>query len=649
MVCGHAITLFYGFFTVRKAAVMRNSDFLSTFAAQKATKMKERVFYLIRLYALLLVTFIVQKPLFLWLDSPDGSHYTVGDCANVALNGLLLDVPVTGYIVALPLLLIIVSCWIPRSLPLRNILLPYYFIVALAVSVAFVVDVSLYPFWKFKLDATIFYYIDSPKNAMASVSTLYIICRVVAIIGYGALILWGLLAVTPRRLHPIGSIGRKAVATVLFIAAIGPLVISIRGGLGESTANVGKVYFSSDEYLNHSAVNPCFSMVASLGKAGNYEDEFNFFAEEERAKLFDGLYPITDKDTTSLLTTRRPNIVVILMEGFGGQFIEAVSGRKDIAPNFNSLAKEGIFFTNCYSNSFRTDRGTVSALSGYAAFPTLSVMKLPFRSRTLPCVAQSLNAEGYRSSFLYGGDINFTNMKSYLRTGGYEEIVSDVDFAINERKDNPWGANDDVTFNRLYNMIMAQKHSPWHIGYLTLSSHEPFKVPYRRLSEDIPNAFAFTDHCLGQFINRIKKTPEWENLLIVCIPDHGFPYPHDITYEGHHHNTMLWLGGAVKKPLVVDILMNQSDMPATLLGQLGINHSAYTLSRDVLSPQYNYPFAFFTAKENFGFIDSTGYTVYDIISSKVLENSDIVPQQMELRLNKAKAIMQSFYDDLGNR
>ena len=148
------------------------------------------------------------------------------------------------------------------------------------------------------------------------------------------------------------------------------------------------------------------------------------------------------------------------MEGFGGQFVEAVSGRKDITPNYNRLAREGIIFTNCYSNSFRTDRGTVSTLSGYASFPTLSVMKIPAKSRTLPCLANTLNANGYTSSFLYGGDINFTNMQSYLRTGGYGTIVSDADFDNKDRKDNPWGVNDDVTFDRLYDMIMSQKARP---------------------------------------------------------------------------------------------------------------------------------------------------------------------------------------------
>lgn len=615
--------------------------------------MKQRFAWLIKLYLALLAIFVTQKAAFMWIDKPAGAHYSVADCISVMAHGLLLDIPVTGYLIALPLLAAIASVWIARRIRLRAVATAYYVVVALCASVMFVADLSLYPFWKFKLDATIFYYTDSPKDALASVSAGYVALRLAVIAAYGALLLWVLRAVTPRQLEPMAGLKGKAAATLLMIGAAAPLVVSIRGGLGESTANIGKVYFSEDEYLNHAAINPCFSMLASIGKAEDYAAEFDYFGESERTRLFDGLYAPTETDTVRLLNTERPNVVVILMESFGGQFVEAVSGRKDIAPNYNRLAREGVIFTNCYSNSFRTDRGTVSALSGYPSFPTQSVMKLPMKSRTLPCLAASLNAQGYRSSFIYGGDINFTNMQSYLRTGGYGSITSDVDFSADERKDNPWGANDDVTFARLERMIASQGRGPWHICFLTLSSHEPFEVPYKRLDDKIPNAFAYTDHCLGQFVERLRKSPAWRNLLIVCLPDHGFQYPSDITHEQHHHNSMLWIGGAVRQHRVVSTLMNQSDMPATLLGQLRIPHKEYTFSRDVFSTDYKYPFAFFTFKEGFGFADSTGHTVYGIISDKINEdsarNGKTSETETAVRVNRGKAILQSIYDDLGRR
>ena len=618
-------------------------------------KMKKRVIYLLTLYAMLIAVFVLQKTAFMLVDMPDGKSYGIGDWWNVVVNGLLLDIPMAGYLTALPLLVVMASVWVNKTVPLRRIATPYYIIVAMVTGIIFIADMALYPFWQFKLDALALSYLESPQGAFASVSVGFVVVRLILICVVVALTAWLLVKITPAVLQPVAKTSRRIVFTAAVVVCLPLYVISIRGGVGESTANIGKVYFSDDTFLNHAAINPTFSLLYSLDKTTDYASEFNYFSEEERKSIITTLHPLPST-LHPLPSTLHPlpSILLIIMEGFGGQFVEAVSGRKDITPNYNRLAREGIIFTNCYSNSFRTDRGTVSTLSGYASFPTLSVMKIPAKSRTLPCLANTLNANGYTSSFLYGGDINFTNMQSYLRTGGYSTIVSDVDFDNKDRKDNPWGLDDDVTFDRLYDMILSQKQQPWHICYLTLSSHEPWTVPYHRLKEEIPNAFAFTDHCLGQFIDRLKKTPAWDNLLIVCIPDHGYGYPEGIGHEEHHHNSMLWIGGAVKEHKVVDTIMNQSDMAATLLGYLGIDHSEYTYSRDVLSQDYKYPYAFFTFKEGIGFVDSTGYSVYDIISDRTWEDhsKDGVADKKEAttqRIRKAKALLQTIYDDFGIR
>lgn len=598
------------------------------------------------------MVFVVQKTIFMLVDAPDGSCYGIADWWQMVCNGLYLDIPMTGYLTALPLLALVVTVWVKRNVAMRRLATPYFILVSVATGIIFIADMALYPFWNFKLDALALSYLESPQGAFASVSAGFIVLRLLLICIVITTTSWLLISITPRYLQPVKTRRQRIVLTVVFLAFLPFYVISIRGGVGESTANIGKVYFSDDTFLNHSAVNPTFSLLYSLDKTKDYASEFNYFSEEEREEIIKGLFLEGRGEKGE--GRNKTNVLVILMEGFGGQFVEAVSGRTEIAPNYNRLAREGIVFTRCYSNSFRTDRGTVSTLSGYPSFPTLSVMKIPAKSRTLPCIASTLNDNGYASSFLYGGDINFTNMQSYLRTGGYQTIVSDVDFSSSERKDNPWGVNDDVTFNRLYDMIMHQKQQPWHICFLTLSSHEPWTVPYKRLNEEIPNAFAFTDHCLGEFVERMRKTPLWDNLLIVCIPDHGYEYPKGISHEEHHRNSMLWIGGAVKEHKVVDTIMNQSDMAATLLGALGIDHSDYQYSRDILSSDYTYPYAFFTFKEGIGFADSTGYSVYDIISNRQWEDHSAVGVKdkkaaTSTRIRKAKALLQTFYDDFGNR
>lgn len=608
--------------------------------------MKKRIAYISLYFFTVLLIFILQKPLFMLYNGSIEKGFGFADYMQVMIHGVSLDAATAGYLTAFPFLLVLISIWF-RKFPLKKILYGYYILAAALISIIFVVDMALYTFWGFKLDASVFLYIDSPKEALASVSVGFILLRVLAILLLIALNSWVLLKITPSVL----TATRKRIAgTAGMLLLGGVLFIIIRGGVTESTSNIGQVYFSNEPFLNHSAVNPDFSLLSSMGKSQDFASEFNFFDEEKRAALFDGLYPTTDGDSIiQVLNTKRPNILIILMEGFGGAFVEPLGGLPDVTPHFNRLSKEGVFFTNCYANSFRTDRGTVCTFSGYLGLPTASVMKIPAKSRTLPAIAEGLSKAGYKTDFLYGGDINFTNMKSYLLSTGYQRLTANTDFSLAEQTSNAWGVNDDITFEYLYNQLRNRKEEgPWHTAFLTLSSHEPFEVPYHRLEDKIPNAFAYTDECLGKFIDRLKQTPAWKDLLVICLPDHGFYYPREGSnaMPRFYHIPLLWLGGAVKQPMQVDKIMNQTDLAATLLGQLGLEHTAFTFSRNVLGSDYKYPFAFYSFNNGFSFRDSTGVTVFDNNSGSILFDE---PEADESRLDKGKAILQTVYDDLGNR
>ena len=608
--------------------------------------MKKRIAYISLYFFTVLLIFILQKPLFMLYNGSIEKGFGFADYMQVMIHGASLDAATAGYLTAFPFLLVLISIWF-RKFPLKKILYGYYILAAAFISIIFVVDMALYTFWGFKLDASVFLYIDSPKEALASVSVGFILLRVLAILLLIALNSWVLLKITPSVL----TATRKRIAgTAGMLLLGGVLFIIIRGGVTESTSNIGQVYFSNEPFLNHSAVNPDFSLLSSMGKSQDFASEFNFFDEEKRAALFDGLYPTTDGDSIiQVLNTKRPNILIILMEGFGGAFVEPLGGLPDVTPHFNRLSKEGIFFTNCYANSFRTDRGTVCTFSGYLGLPTASVMKIPAKSRTLPAIAEGLSKAGYKTDFLYGGDINFTNMKSYLLSTGYQRLTANTDFSLAEQTSNAWGVNDDITFEYLYNQLRNRKEEgPWHTAFLTLSSHEPFEVPYHRLEDKIPNAFAYTDECLGKFVDRLKQTPAWKDLLVICLPDHGFYYPREGSnaMPRFYHIPLLWLGGAVKQPMQVDKIMNQTDLAATLLGQLGLEHTAFTFSRNVLGSDYKYPFAFYSFNNGFSFRDSTGVTVFDNNSGSILFDE---PEADESRLDKGKAILQTVYDDLGNR
>ena len=599
-----------------------------------------RILYLLRLWLSLLLLFALGKMVFLMYNA-DVSPFGCADAWQVWWHGLTMDISTAGYVTALPLLLALVSLWW-RNLPLRWVLWPYLTVVAVLLAVIIGGDAVLYEFWKFKLNAAIFGYMQNPEGATSSVSPLFIITRVGGILLLAVLAGWLLLRRTPVHFP---AVRRRLVHTVLLVLCGGALFVGIRGGVQQGVMNVGVAYYSPSLFLNHAAVNPAFSLLSSLSKTKDFGGQFNWQDDKSLARSFEGLYPGETEDIQdTLLRVKRPNVLVVLMESFGSKFVHELGGLPDVAPGMSRLIPQSIFWTRFYSNSFRTDRGTVSAFSGWVSYPTVSLMRLPEKLNHLPSLARSLQREGYHTGYLYGGDITIMNKKGYLVATGYRQLTSAADFPKRETSESKWGANDSVTARRTYEMIAGgQMPEPWHMTFQTLSSHEPFEVPYHRLSDKKLNAFAFTDHCVTTLIDSLRNTPQWDNLLVILIPDHGFLY--DLTYESPEffHAPMLWLGGAIREPRRMEVLMNQSDLAATLLSQMGISHTDFPWSRNVLSRNYRYPFAYSSFPSGILFADSTGVSVFDITSRKPITEQ---PAPSPDRIHKAKTILQMSYDRL---
>ena len=598
--------------------------------------MKCRVKFLVQIYLWTVLVFIMAKVAFM-LFCREGHEFAFGDMVQVVWHGLSLDLSTALYFLILPFLLSIVSLWYWAKW-ITYLLRGYYLLISLVFALAFVADTSLYPFWGFKLDATCLQYLESPNEMAASVSTIYIIIRFLAL-AVTTIVIYGGYRNINSSLFTACS--KKIIGLLLHLIAIPLIIIGIRGGLDESATNIGQVYFSQNQFLNHSAVNPVFNFLDSIDSLDSSNISYSFMSDEECEKTISKLFNTESIDTDTLLNTTTPNIIMILMESCGGQFTE-LSGRSDITPHLNRLANEGIYFTNCYANSWRTDRGTLCTYSGYPSFPMISVMKLPVKSRSLPCLARSLrDAKGYSTHYLYGGDINFTNMRSYLIGGGFEQLTWKADYSVADQKTAEWGVRDDITFATLFNMTTSLQ-PPYLIGYSTLSSHEPWDVPIHKFDDEVLNAFYYLDQCIGDFIAKLKKSKAWDNTLVILLPDHGINYKeYDELHPLRNHIPMLWIGGAVKNPRRIDTICNQTDLPATLLGQLGIPHADYTFSRDVLSSSYTHPLAIHTYTEGFSIVDSTGFTVFDLNSQKTVKGNG--------NINLGKAILQAASKDLSSR
>ena len=589
--------------------------------------MLRKILFVVATYVTTTLLMLVQKPLFLLWYAQRAEGVTPSEIWGVLWHGLLLDSTTAGYISVIPWLVMLLSVWvvIPQR-AMRAILKGYYIVIALIVATLVAVDMQLFGYWDFRLDSTIIPYLRTPKEAAASVTWGDLWPALLLLVGYAALMIYALLSTTKIYRPQRQSIPLRLASTFALLITGGLLFLAIRGGTGTAPANVSKVYFSDNMFLNQAATNPIFSFLSSASRSELKEGDYNYFASDECDQIIDKFYPQTSAESNSaeLLTSARPNVVLIILESFGRTVTDEVIDGREVTPHLGSLKGEGVWFEKIVASSYRTDRGTVAIMSGYPTHPIVSIMKYPQKAQSLPAIARSLKEQGYTTTFTYGGDANFTNTISYLYGTGIERITDQRSLQF----DAPlaqWGYDDRLVCDYFADEVLelGRSDKPFFSTLLTLSSHEPFDVPHSAFEHKILNAASFTDECVGKMIAKWKQSPIWDNLLVVLIADHSLAYPEELQTGdlARQRIPMLWIGGAVKEPMVVEDFASQSDMAATLLSQMKIDVSPFTLSRNIFARNTadTPKFGFWSYNNGFGIITADGYVRHNLTNDTTTE------------------------------
>ena len=592
------------------------------------TKLAEkRIPTLIRLYITLILIFLTQKMAFLLITCRMAAGAPLGECLASLWHGLRLDSVMACYLLLLPALFTLTSFFF-RRFALRSLLTPYYLLAALVMGIIFVADTILYLSWGAKLDANDLMYAASPVEMLASLPWWAVVVALLVVTAVVWHYVRRLRHATPARL----AAPRSRWMALTMLPVFGLLFLGMRGGTSESTANPSFAYFSRYPYCNHAALNPTFNMLHSLFKAQNLEHEFETMDEAEVDALLANAFLYDGNIADTLLRIPRPNVLIIAWESGGSGMVMNDS----VGPRTMALAREGVYFTNCIANNFRTDRGLVSLFSGWQGLPTSSLMKRTDLCSHLPSVAAALRDEGYATCYTYGGDINFTNKRLYLTETGFTAVRSDEWFP-SRMATTSWGVPDGLTLRP--SAVLPQER-PFLAVAQTLSSHEPWDVPMQRLADAKQNAFAYTDSCIGALVDSLRLLPLWDSLLVIIVPDHG------VTFGDYRssscpevaHIPLIWVGGALRGPREIEVLMNQSDMAATLLAQMGVDARQLVFSRNVLSPSYgDRPrFAMHAYKNGLNLFTPDGISTYDCID-RTLTPADPMRQRF------VEALLQRVY------
>ena len=621
----------------------------------------KRPLLLLRIFATWTIIGAITKIAFLAVYHNVMSDAGLWQMVLVVWNVLRLDMAIAGYLTAVPALLLL--CPLPRALAKagQRIWSGYFGVAALLTALAYIANLGLYGYWGFPLDSTPLLYITtSPKDAMASMTLWQLMAAMVAL----AVATYLIYKAMPKMPTESGTWKERACVAVL--AAL--MVIPIRGGFGTGTIHTGSVYFSEDMHLNHAAVNPVFCFIESVNHRDDSAERYHCMDDAEEQRLITQLMSETAQPTASetaqpadstdmagtpMLLPEGTDVLMIGLESFSRYIMEEAGHVKGVVPRLEQLSREGLYFNNFYANSFRTDRAIVAILSGTPALPTSTIMDTPHKSNHLPSMASSLANQGYTTAFYYGGDTNFSNMRSYLVATGFQQIVSDKDFAASERQCK-WGVPDGPVYQRLLTDIRKGDGQKMAAGkrsaagafrfMMTESSHEPFDVPqYHKLASKELNAFAYADSCLGAFIDAFKQTEQWRHTLVVLVPDHLGVYPENIdNYQlWRYQIPMIMTGGALPTSLrgkQMPMLGSQMDIAATVLAALGYKHGEFPFSKNLFDNHAR--FAFFTFPDGMGLVTPDATVIHDNAADR---NVSVMPRQATAaakREQQAKAFLQ---------
>jgi phosphoglycerol transferase MdoB-like AlkP superfamily enzyme len=607
--------------------------------------LKKRIFALVTYTFFWLIFFLFARLFFMLWQFGELKTISLPLIAGAFTYGLKMDISTASYFLLLPCLTMVPCIFFPGNW-YKISLKVYSYVLIIFCTCVVIGDALAYSYWGYRVEFSVMEYLKTPDDAAASASKMQIfIFAVLTITVSGFFIFWvnRLINKFFTGFEKIQWILLSALAVLVLTAA---LIIPIRGGLGVATLNAGTVYFSDKLFPNHSAIN----VIWNFGNTAAYSKPKSnpyLFKEMNEAREDIALLMCDTGPSVKVLNTERPNVLIIVLESFGSYLVNQSVPNSIVTPRFREYMGEGIYFPKICAAGSRTDKAIPAIFSGYPNLPTIQVIKEPRKTQKMSGIFKLLDSAGYKTSFWYGGDLNFANMNSFMTNTGFRQKVTKDSFDP-ANYNSKWGVHDEILLNRLQDSL-AVTRQPFAYSVLTLSSHEPFEVPMETVfkGRDVLNLFKnsvyYTDRSLGQFLDKAKTTEWWKNTVIVLIADHCRRNSELIPVysEEIYRIPMLWLGGALSvKGLVVEKNGNQVDLPLTLANQLGIK-SSFPFSKDLFS-QSSASFSFYAYNEGFAFITDTTTAIYDVkLKKNVVERGKYPESAARL----GKSFLQVLFED----
>ena len=383
---------------------------------------------------------------------------------------------------------------------------------------------------------------------------------------------------------------------VLLLPLLLIFVIGIRSSFGHRPANISDALYSSSRVLNEITKNSLYSVFYAI-YSNKHESKINRYGsmsiDDAIKKVKQRLNIQSDHSDyifnrivkTNFPRQKPKNLVIFIQESVGAQFVESVGGEAGIMPNFNKLSKEGLLFTDAYSNGTRSIRGLAGLVAGNFSVPGKGVLKRNKSQQNFFTMASLLKTHHYETVFLYGGESRFDNMKSWFSGNGFDRIIEQTDF-IDPQYVGSWGVSDEdlvVRSNQEFRRYHKNNQKFAAVMFST-SNHAPFDYPEDKIElikgipvKSVKNAIKYADYAIGKFIELARQEDYYKDTIFVIVADHDVRVSGDDLVPVHSfHIPALILGDGVI-PEKYEKIATQPDILATSLDLIGINKLSHPI------------------------------------------------------------------------
>ncbi|MBP6625309.1 MAG: sulfatase-like hydrolase/transferase, partial [Chitinophagaceae bacterium] len=438
--------------------------------------MKSLLKYTFGLFTMWLLVFLLCRIFFVLYQFPIGEKIKLqSDIFHAFWKGYQLDLSVGAMLALLPMTFAILFYIFKKDIfkKIAFILVGAFLLIYTSTALG---DAGLYKEWNAKLNMQALEHFKNPAEVFKTLSTKLILLFLVLLSIFSVpfyLIYKRFIHTQLNGLFTEKLKSRLARGVIFFLVGSGIGIITIRGGITNMPINQSIAYFSNDVLANDIAVNPLYSLLQDMTIKSNIPDTsiYKLRSNEEAKELIRDDFEVTKDSTISILNTQNPNLVYIFLESWSADNISKLGGIEGCTPAFNELCNDGLLFTKAYGEAYVSDQGIPAVLSAYPSVSRIAIVNQAHKVPNLPCISEDLISRNYSSSFLFGGELVYGNLRGYLLEKKFTDLIEV--YQLSQYPMGKLGVHDEYTFKELLT-VLGKRKEPFLQGYFTTSTHMPY-------------------------------------------------------------------------------------------------------------------------------------------------------------------------------